>query len=132
MCTEFLLAILYFITILTVNYFLLKLLKTYLNNILNLQKFQNIFKSFKLQDISLITFLYSLLKKNSFNIISLKNLEKIILVDSLLEKKDILILGNIYEILSNNLNKSLKENKVENYYFYLLEKQYSWKQLTLK
>ena len=43
-----------------------------------------------------------------------------------------LILGNIYEILSKNLNKSIKQNKIENYYFYLLEKQYSWKEVNLK
>ena len=49
MCTEFLLAIVYFVTIFFVNYFLFKLLKTYFKNIFYLLRLKTIFKSFKEQ-----------------------------------------------------------------------------------
>ena len=117
MCTEFILALLYLIIILAVNFFLFKLLKTYLKNILNLIKFQNILKNFKITDVTLISFLYSIDKNNFSN---LNNLNKIIYEENLNEKKDILILGNIYKLISNSINKKT----IKNYYFDLLEQQY--------
>jgi hypothetical protein len=46
MCIELLLAIIYFITIFFVNYFLYKLLKNYLSNIFYLSKLKIVFKTF--------------------------------------------------------------------------------------
>ena len=46
MCIELLLAIIYFITIFIVNYFLYKLNKNYIMNIFYLLKLQNLFKMF--------------------------------------------------------------------------------------
>jgi hypothetical protein len=46
MCIELILAIIYFITIFFVNYFLYKLLKNYFSNIFYLLKLKIIFKTF--------------------------------------------------------------------------------------
>jgi len=63
MCTEFLLAILYFMTIFVVNYFLAKLLKSYTTNIFYLLKLKNIFLSFKKSTNNLVFLLSSFFKK---------------------------------------------------------------------
>jgi hypothetical protein len=78
MCSEFILALIYFTVIFTVNFFLSKLLKTYFNNILYLLKIKNIFNLYKPNEILTISFLYSLIKKNLVNLNSLIVLEKII------------------------------------------------------
>ena len=117
MCTEFLLAILYFITIFFVNYFLSKLLKTYLINIFYLLKLKNIFVLFKKSTNNLIFLLSSFFKKEKKNSNLLANLHKFS------KTNDILIIGNTYKYLLMNLQK---ENSVDNkiYYFELLANQY--------
>ena len=117
MCTEFLLAILYFITIFFVNYFLSKLLKTYLNNIFYLLKLKNIFVLFKKSTNNLVFLLSSFFKKEKKNANLLANLHKFS------KTNDILIIGNTYKYLLTNLQK---ENSIDNkiYYFELLANQY--------
>ena len=117
MCTEFLLAILYFITIFFVNYFLSKLLKTYLSNIFSLLKLKNIFVSFKKSTNNLVFLLSSFFKKEKKNSNLLANLHKFS------KTTDILVIGNTYKYLLTNLQK---ENSLDNkiYYFELLANQY--------
>jgi len=121
MCSEFILALIYFTVIFTVNFFLSKLLKTYFNNILYLLKIKNIFNLYKPNEILTISFLYSLIKKNLVNLNSLKVLEKIIQKEETFNKKDILILSNIYKNLEIYFSE---KEKNQNYYFGLLREQY--------
>ena len=107
MCTEFLLAIIYFVTIFFVNYFLFKLLKTYSKNIFYLLRLKNIFKSFKDSNNNLVFFLSSMLKtekKNSTILVTLNRLSK---------TQDILVIGNTYKYLSSNLKyETSADNKI--------------------
>ena len=117
MCTEFLLAIIYFITIFFVNYFLFKLLKTYSKNIFYLLRLQTIFKSFKESNNNLVFFLSSLLKKEKKNSTLLLTLHKFS------NTQDILIIGNTYKYLSSNLKyETSADNKI--YYFELMTNHY--------
>lgn len=117
MCTEFLLAIIYFVTIFFVNYFLFKLLKTYSKNIFYLLRLKTIFKSFKDSNNNLVFFLSSMLKtekKNSSILLTLNRLSK---------TQDILIIGNTYKYLSSNLKyETSADNKI--YYFELMANHY--------
>jgi hypothetical protein len=117
MCTEFLLAIIYFVTIFFVNYFLFKLLKTYSKNIFYLLRLKTIFKSFKDSNNNLVFFLSSMLKtekKNSTILVTLNRLSK---------TQDILIIGNTYKYLSSNLKyETSADNKI--YYFELMANHY--------
>ena len=117
MCTEFLLAIIYFVTIFFVNYFLFKLLKTYSKNIFYLLRLKTIFKSFKDSNNNLVFFLSSMLKtekKNSTILLTLNRLSK---------TQDILIIGNTYKYLSSNLKyETSADNKI--YYFELMANHY--------
>ena len=117
MCTEFLLAILYFMTIFVVNYFLAKLLKSYTTNIFYLLKLKNIFLSFKKSTNNLVFLLSSFFKKEKKNSNLLANLNKFS------ETNDVLVIGNTYKYLAINLEKeSGFDNKI--YYFELLANQY--------
>ena len=117
MCTEFLLAIVYFVTIFFVNYFLFKLLKTYFKNISYLLRLKTIFKSFKESNNNLVFFLSSLLKKEKRNSTALLTLHKFS------NTQDILIIGNTYKYLSSNLKyEASDDNKI--YYFELMTDHY--------
>ena len=117
MCTEFLLAIIYFVTIFFVNYFLLKLLKTYFKNIFYLLRLKTIFKLFKKSNNNLVFFLSSLLKKEKKNSTLLGTLHKFS------NTQDVLIIGNTYKYLSNNLKYEIAvDNQI--YYFELLANHY--------
>jgi hypothetical protein len=117
MCTEFLLAIIYFVTIFLVNYFLSKLLATYFKNIFYLLRLKTIFKSFKQSNNNLIFLLFSFIKKEKKNSAFLGNLHKVS------KTKDLLIIGNTYKYLSKNLRyQTAIDNKV--YYFELLANHY--------
>ena len=117
MCTEFLLAILYFMTIFVVNYFLAKLLKSYTTNIFYLLKLKNIFLSFKKSTNNLVFLLSSFFKKEKKNSNLLANLNKFS------ETNDVLVIGNTYKYLAINLEKeSGFDNKI--YYIELLANQY--------
>ena len=117
MCTEFLLAILYFMTIFVVNYFLAKLLKSYTTNIFYLLKLKNIFLFFKKSTNNLVFLISSFFKKEKKNSNLLANLNKFS------ETNDVLVIGNTYKYLAINLEKeSGFDNKI--YYFELLANQY--------
>ena len=117
MCTEFLLAIIYFSTIFFVNYFLLKLLKTYFKNVFYLLRLKNIFKSFKKSNNTLVFFLSSLLQKEKKNSILLGTIHRFS------KTQDVLIIGNTYKYLSTNLKYEASTNN-KLYYFELLANQY--------
>jgi hypothetical protein len=117
MCTEFLLAILYFITIFFVNYFLSKLLKNYLVNIFYLLKVKNIFSSFKKSTNNLVFLLSSFFRKEKKNSNLLANLNKFS------KTNDVLVIGNTYKYILTNLQKEISlDSKI--YYFELLANQY--------
>ena len=127
MCTELSLAILYFITIFAVNFFLFKVLKNYVVNIMYLQQIKNIFISFSEKtDLKLISFLYSFLKKDSKNRNILNNL------NSVNEIEDSLIIGNIYLNLLKNQENPISKRVSENFYFQLLQNQYLSNNINLK
>jgi len=121
MCTEFFLVILYLFIILTINYFFFKLLKTYWLNIIELNKFKNMFNIFNSSELLLVSNLYLLKKVNSKNILLLKYLNTIIEAKN---SNDILWIGNLYKFLSQKFN--FESNKFDSnlFYFQLLEKQY--------
>ena len=127
MCTELSLAILYFITIFAVNFFLFKVLKNYVVNIIYLQQIKKIFISFSEKtDLKLISFLYSFLKKDSKNRNILNNL------NSVNEIEDSLIIGNIYLNLLKNQENPISKRVSENFYFQLLQNQYLSNNINLK
>jgi len=113
MCTELLLAIFYFSTILFVNYLLYQLINNYFKNILYLLKIKNIFKFSNKNNQYIFLFLFSYSKQSSKNLLFFKNFKKNYI------KSDIPLIGNLYKyIFSQNLKKS------EAFYFYLLKYQY--------
>ena len=117
MCTEFLLAFLYFITIFIVNYFLFKLVKNYFDNIFSLVKLRNIFLNFKKSTNTLVFFLASFEKKDKKNISFLRSL------NSYSTTQDILIIGNTYKYLSRKFQQE-GISEANKYYFELLGNQY--------
>ena len=123
MCPEFILAFIYLIILLIINYLLFKLLKNYIKNISSLLKLKRIFFCFDKKETKLISMLYQTSKKeirSEILFFNLKNFSK---------RKDILIIGNIYKLISNLEN--LKENG-NLFYFQLLERQYLSNQNSLK
>jgi len=115
MCTEFFLALIYFITILVVNVFIFNLLKSYLRNILEIVKLKKIILLFKTNNNDLLLSFYYLLKERKINN------NKILNVLSLPEdKKDVLLAGKIIEFF----NKNIKQEKSLNFYLTLLRNQY--------
>ena len=118
MCTELFLAIIYFLTILVVNFFLYKLLKSYFVNIIYLVKLKNILTSFEKENVKMITLFY-FLTKNEF-----KNQNLFLKINKFSKLKDILIIGNTYQFFFKNLSKTNKDFRSINYYLTLLEKKY--------
>jgi hypothetical protein len=116
MCTEFFLALIYFLTIIIVNYFLFRLLKNYLNNVFYLLKIQNILKTESKNN--LFKKLYKFNKKEFQTSNFLKTIDKNEL------SKDILLLGNIYKYFSDNIDEKKNNDNKNNYYFKLLTLQY--------
>ena len=126
MCTELFLALIYFITIFAINFFLFKLLKTYTNNIIYLLKVQNIFKQKKIDVVKGFILLHLYAKKNA------KNLNLLSLLNTYSTQQDILTIGNIYSfLLQNTSNQSLKKD-INIFYFALLENQYLSKDVDFK
>jgi len=127
MCTELLLAILYFLTIFCVNFFLFKVLKTYFDNVNYLRKLKTIFNSFSDKNqLKLITLLHLFSKKD---LKSRPNLKKL---TTFLEINDPLVLGNIYKNLLQNTGNTGVNRISENFYLQLLENQYLSKNINLK
>jgi hypothetical protein len=127
MCTELLLAILYFLTIFCVNFFLFKVLKTYFDNVNYLRKLKTIFNSFSDKNqLKLITLLHLFSKKD---LKSRPNLKKL---TTFLEINDPLVLGNIYKNLLQNTGNTGVNRISENFYLQLLENQYLSRNINLK
>jgi hypothetical protein len=116
MCSELILAFIYFLTICVINFFLSRLIIFYVKKIFYFVKFKNIFRFYSVSDLTLLSFLYFYSKEEFSNIGLLKNINKIKSND------DPVTIGNIYKFLS--MTKSSKKNKSANFYFKLLENQY--------
>ena len=115
MCTEFLLALIYLITLFLVNFIITKVLSTYLQKIYLLQKIKSIFVLYKNKNLSIISFLFLAQQDlQKYNKILIESISK-----NFYTEEDILILGNIYKFLSN-VNKT----KNTNFFFDLLSLQY--------
>ena len=117
MCTEFFLACLYFGIIFIINFFLYKLLNSYIKNIFELQKIKKILTLYP--NSELFTKLYKYSNKelrNSNNLFSLN----LIINNSV----DTLTIGNIYRYLALINRITLKNNSSDDYYFQLLANQY--------
>jgi hypothetical protein len=125
MCTELFLAVLYFITIFAVNFFLFKLLKTYTRNITYLLKVQNIFKQKLPKDIRGFILLHLYSKKNS------KNVDLVDLLNKYSINEDVLTIGNTYSYLLKNSQEQGSRKQLNNFYLELLENQYLSKNIEL-
>lgn len=123
MCTELLLAILYFITIFTANFFLFKLLNSYTKDIRYMLKIKNILKVNKSSGLEAFVLLYLYEKKNYKSKLLLKLLNSC-------SELDPLSIGNVYSCL---LEANKKDGtKLNNLYLELLENQYLPKKTYLK
>lgn len=118
MCTELFLAIIYFITIFTVNYFLYKLLSVYVINIVYLFKLKNIFSKFPKTDVKSLALLY-FYSKNNF-----KNINVFGVLNQFSNSNDTLVIGKSYDYLANNVELNNGNNIALVYYLRLLENQY--------
>ena len=116
MCTEFFLALIYFLTIVVINYFLFRLLKNYLANVFYLLKVKNILKMESKN--KLFKKLYKFNKKEFQTSNFLKSIDKKEL------SNDVLLLGNIYKYFSDNIDQGKNNDNKNNYYFRLLTLQY--------
>ena len=123
MCTELLLAILYFITIFTVNFFLFKLLNSYTKDIRYMLKIKNILKVNKSSGLEAFVLLYLYEKKNYKSKLLLKLLNSC-------SELDPLSIGNVYSCLLEANKKD--DTKLNNLYLELLENQYLPKKTYLK
>ena len=124
MCTELILALLYFLTIFIVNYFLYKLLQNYTLNICFLLKFKNIFLKFPKKDVKTISIFYFYSKNNFFNPTILNTFNQFSI------SKDLLVIGKTYEYFLNTLDNKKNKNKSFISYLSLLTNQYltkKWK-----
>jgi hypothetical protein len=126
MCTELLLALIYFVTIFAVNFFLYKLLTTYVKNIFSLLKMKNIFNTFPGEEKTIFSLL-SLYSKNPS-----KNRSMLLRLPNLVTSQDVLILGNIYRFLLSEKQKPEENKNSSTFYLQLLENQYLSKKITLK
>ena len=128
MCTEFILAVIYFLTILIINYFIFKLIKTNLVNIIDLLKIEKIFKySFVSKKKNLFYYLIQL-QKNS------KNFRILLELNNIIDSQDLLLIGYTYQFLSKkvefNFQPTEKKEFVSNkIYLNLLENQFLSKDL---
>ena len=113
MCTEFLLAFLYFSIIFIINFLLVNLLISYRKSFISLVKLQKIFKFFERKNLSLLLLLNNNEKKE-LKVFSFLNELK-----NFPDTKDILIIGNVYKSFSRN-----QKNNSTTFYFLLLEQQY--------
>jgi hypothetical protein len=118
MCTELLLAIIYFSTIITVNYFLYNLLKNYVKNIFYLSKLKNIFIKFKKEDVKSLALFY-FYSKNDF-----KNINLLGILNKFSTSNDTIVIGKTYNYLATNIEKKSTSNNALIYYLRLLENQY--------
>jgi hypothetical protein len=97
MCTELILAFIYFITIFFVNYFLFKLLKNNYKNILYFLKIEKIFRDFNVEQKNNVFYYLIRLKKKLGSIYLIEFLNKQI------NTNDFLIIGGTYNFLINEI-----------------------------
>ena len=115
MCTEFFLALIYFITILVVNIFIFNLLKSYWRNILESLKLKKIILLFKTNNNDLLVSFYYLLKERK-----IKNNKILNTLSFPKDKKDVIIAGKILDFFKKNI----KDEKSLEFYLTLLKNQY--------
>ena len=113
MCSEFLLAIIYFSIILFVNFFLFKLLNLYFKNILVLLKLKNTFTLFNKSQNNFVSILYIFSKKE------MKNMNLLLNLNTFSKTKDLLLIGNTFDYLAQN-----SQIETNLYYFKLLKNQF--------
>ena len=109
MCTEFILASIYFSIIFIINFLLVKLLLSYKKSLTSLFKFKKIFNFYEKKSLDRLLFLKKMEKRESKLLFSINNLK------NFSDTEDILIIGNTYKIFSKN---------TINFYFPLLKLQY--------
>jgi hypothetical protein len=118
MCTELFLAIIYFLTIFIVNYFLYQLLKSYIKNIFYLLRLKSIFKNFDKNEVKGLAMLY-FYSKNNF-----QNTNGLGILNKLSNSNDALVVGKTYNYLAKNLEKKSENKNGLIYYLKLMENQY--------
>ena len=109
MCTEFILASIYFSIIFIINFLLVKLLLSYKKSLTSLFKFKKIFDFYEKKNLDRLLFLKKIEKRESKLLFSINN------VKNFSDTEDILIIGNTYKIFSKN---------TINFYFPFLKLQY--------
>ena len=124
MCTEFLLACLYFLILSVINFFLFKLLNSYVKNIFKLQKIKNISQIYPKNKLFRKLYYYS--NKKYQNLRTLNNFT----VDQT-KSLDPLIIGNIYKYFVDN-NIQILTTESSDFYFQLLKNQYLPVEIVLK
>jgi len=122
MCTEFLLAALYFIILFFVNFLLFQLIKSYFKEFFFFLHLQHLFRLSQEKKKYLFS-LFLLPSKQTFFFPSFRKNDLI----SSYHRKDIIILGNIAKTLS--LNSKLNKDK---FYYQLIENQFLSKEKILK
>jgi hypothetical protein len=124
MCAEFLLALIYLITILVINFFLFKLLKNYMLNILELVKIKNILQLYNRDTNNLLVSFYYLNKNKNLNNNNMLVIKELLATKNPNKKDDLLIISNFYDRLLDFTKINLKNNKEKKIFFNLLKKHY--------
>lgn len=114
MCTELLLAIVYFLIIGIINFFLYKLLVNYYRNIIKQQRIKMIFSKCNVEN-PIFPFLYNYIDQEN------KKIETLQCWNNCTNINDTLIIGNIYKTLEQY---SKSKGSFDNLFFKLLENQY--------
>jgi hypothetical protein len=102
MCTELILAFIYFITIFFVNYFLFKLLKSNLANIFYFLKNKNILKNFNVEQKKNIFYYLICLMRKMFST------KLIQFLNQQLKTDDFLVIGSTYKFLLDNIDLDIQ------------------------
>ena len=129
MCTELILAFIYFITIFLVNYFLFQLLQKNIEIIFYLLKIENLLNQYSSTEHKTLFYYLIQLKKK------VKTVQMFFYLNGLLETEDLLIIGNTYKFLLKNTKKDnvsltlAEKNETKSFfanrlYFTLLQNQY--------
>jgi len=124
MSAEFLLALIYLITILVINFFLFKLLKNYMLNILELVKIKNILQLYNRDNNNLLVSFYYLNKNKNLNNNNMLVIKELLAKKNPNKKDDLLIISNFYDRLLDFTKINLKNNKEKKIFFNLLKKHY--------
>lgn len=122
MCTEFLLAALYFTILFFVNFLLFQLIKSYFKDLFFFLHLQHLFRISKEKKNYFFSLFLSPQKQTFF----FPNFRRKEMIKSY-HSKDIIILGNIAKVLA--LNSKLKREK---FYYQLIMNQYLSKEKILK